>query len=111
MLPRCFPAHQLTLDQTCTCYSMCMAILERRVQILFDPSQYAALEAEAAAQRRSVAAIVREAVDERLRIGSTRRLRALDRLFARADRHPSPGPIDWEKEKDSFERESVRDIP
>ncbi|MCY7411533.1 MAG: ribbon-helix-helix protein, CopG family [Salinibacterium sp.] len=44
-----------------------MAILERRVQVLFDPAQYAALEAEAAAQRQSVASVIREAVDERLR--------------------------------------------
>lgn len=88
-----------------------MATLERRVQVLFDPAQYAALEAEAAAQRQSVAAVIREAVDARLRARRTTQQEALDRLFASADTDPSLGPIDWEAEKDSFEREYLRDLP
>jgi hypothetical protein len=88
-----------------------MATLERRVQVLFDPAQYAALEAEAAAQRQSVAAIIREAVDARLRVRRTTQLEALERLFARADSGPALGPIDWEAEKDAFERDILRDIP
>lgn len=90
---------------------MCMATLERRVQVLFDPAQYAALEAEAAAQRQSVAAIIREAVDARLRARRTTQQEALARLFARADANPTPGPIDWEVEKEAFERDILRDIP
>jgi hypothetical protein len=36
---------------------------------------------------------------------------ALARYLARGDAHPTPGPIDWEDEKDSFERDSLRDLP
>jgi hypothetical protein len=88
-----------------------MATLERRVQVLFDPAVYAALEAEAEAERQSVAAVIRDAVDARLRIRKTSKQEALARMFARADRLPSTGPIDWEAEKDSFEREYLRNLP
>lgn len=88
-----------------------MATLERRVQVLFDPAQYAALEAEAVAQRQSVAAVIREAVDEKLRTRRSTQQEALARLFASADTDPSLGPINWEAEKDSFEREYLRDLP
>jgi hypothetical protein len=88
-----------------------MATLERRVQILFDPAQYAALETEAESQRQSVAAIIREAVDERLRARKSSRQEALARFLASGDAHPTPGPIDWDEEKDSFERESMRHLP
>lgn len=90
---------------------MCMATLARRVQVLFDPAQYAALEAEASAERQSVAAIIREAVDDRLRARRSTQQEALQRLFARADANPTAGPIDWDKEKDGFERDILRDIP
>ena len=88
-----------------------MATLERRVQVLFDPAQYAALEAEAVAQRQSVAAVIREAVDEKLRTRRSTQQEALARLFASADTDPSLGPINWEAEKGSFEREYLRDLP
>ena len=88
-----------------------MATLDRRVQVLFDPAQYAALEQEAKDERQSVAAIIREAVDERLRRQHSGRREALERFFASGDAYPSPGPIDWEEEKDAFERESLRDLP
>jgi len=90
---------------------MCMATLDRRVQVLFDPAQYAALEAEAAAQRQSVAAVIREAVGARLRARKTTQSEALDRLFASADTDSSLGPIEWEAEKDAFERDALLDIP
>lgn len=88
-----------------------MATLERRVQVLFDPAQYAALEAEATAHRQSVAAVIREAVDERLRRRKSSQQEALARFLASGDAHPTPGPIDWNEEKDSFDRESLRDLP
>ena len=94
---------------TCTCYSMHMSTLDRRVQVLFDPVQYAALEHEASLRNQSVAAVIREAVAERLREPKTSATEALERLFASGDAHPTPGPIDWEAEKDSFEREFPTD--
>ncbi len=81
-----------------------MATLDRRVQVLFDPAQYAALEHEASLRNQSVAAVIREAVAERLRQPRATATEALARLFASADAHPTPGPIDWEAEKDEFER-------
>ena len=88
---------------------MCMATLDRRVQVLFDPARYAALEAEAAAERQSVAALIREAVDERLSRNKKSRRDALERLLASADE--TGPPIDWEEEKESFERECLKDLP
>jgi hypothetical protein len=88
-----------------------MATLERRVQVLFDPEQYAELEAEAAAVHLSVGALIREAVDERLARRRRSASEALDRLWARADALPPTGPVDWEDEKELMERASLRDLP
>lgn len=86
-----------------------MATLERRVQVLFDPAVYAALEEEAESQRQSVAALIREAVNDRLERRRISRRDALERLLASAD---SDGPpIDWDAEKESFERGYLRDLP
>ena len=86
-----------------------MATLERRVQVLFDPSVYAALEQEAESQRQSVAALIREAVNDRLERTRISRRDALERLLASAD--ADGPPIDWDAEKETFERESLRDLP
>jgi hypothetical protein len=86
-----------------------MAVLQRRVQVLFDPGQYAALEAEAAAERRSVAAVIREAVDDRLRRRRQSKHDALAELFALADADPVAAPEDWEAFKDDLEADATRD--
>ena len=88
-----------------------MATFERRVQVLFDPAQYEELEAEAAATHQSVGALIREAVDERLARRRLTAKEALERLWARADAHPTTGPIDWAAEKELMERDSLRDLP
>lgn len=88
-----------------------MAVLDRRVQLLLDPRQYAALEREAEAQKQTVSALIREAVDERLNRAKQTRREALDRLFARADEQPEAPPIVWSEVKDSFESDFLRDLP
>lgn len=88
---------------------MCMATLQRRVQILFDPAQYALLEEEAARERSSVAAVVREAVDDRLKRRRGSKADALARLMKRAGENPVP-MSDWATEKDDLDRESLRNI-
>ena len=88
-----------------------MATLQRRVQILFDPTQYAALEAEAAATHQSVAAVVRDAVNDRLRRTRRSKQAALESLFRSADADPVPAPEDWEAFKDELEAEALRDRP
>jgi hypothetical protein len=103
--------HAGPIKHVYACYCMCMASLNRRVQVLFDQAQYAALEAEAGAQRQSVAAVIREAVGTRLQSRKTTQSEALDRLFASADTDPDLGPIEWEAEKDAFERDPLLDIP
>ena len=94
----------MSILNTCTCYRVCMATLDRRVQVLFDPAQYAALEREASKRNQSVGAVIREAVGDRLRPSTTDKQAALARLLARADSLTSE-PIDWEREKDAFERD------
>lgn len=81
------------------------------MQVLFDAATYAALEAEADTERQSVAAVIREAVSERLDRRRSNKSAALERLFARADQLPDAGPIDWATEKESFERDFFHDIP
>lgn len=44
---------------------MHMSLLERRLQILLDQERYAKVEEEAARSGRSVAAVIREAIDVR----------------------------------------------
>ena len=92
-------------------YSMCMPTLQRRVQILFDPVQYAPLEEEAAANRQSVASIIREAVADRLNRRKRSKREAFERLASRSTAAGVPAPTDWQKEKDEFERSSLADIP
>lgn len=87
-----------------------MATLEKRVQVLFDEELFSRLQTEAAAERMSVGALIREAVQQRLSMRRQTALEALNRLFARADEHPS-GPIDWTEEKELMEREYLRNIP
>ncbi|MFD4422481.1 ribbon-helix-helix protein, CopG family [Agromyces sp. NPDC058484] len=88
-----------------------MATLERRVQVLFDAERYAELEAEAAASRQSVGALIREAVDDRLARRRRTAREALAELWASADARPTRGAIDWSAEKGDFERESLRNLP
>lgn len=88
---------------------MCLATFDRRVQILLDPARYAALEHGASVHRQSVASLIREAVDERLRRSRQTKMEALERLLSSAD--VTGPPIMWEKVKDSFERDYLRDLP
>ncbi|GAB2527423.1 ribbon-helix-helix protein, CopG family [Paramicrobacterium agarici] len=90
-----------------------MATLEKRVQVLFDPEQYARLEAEARAERMSVGALIREAVDDRLDRKRSDARAALEELFARADENPMPAMSaeEWEEHKDDLlNRPSLMDI-
>lgn len=88
-----------------------MATLERRVQVLFDEELYERLLAEAQAERMSVGAFIRDAVEDRLGNRRTEAQAALRRLWARVDAQPPVGPIVWEEEKELMEREYLRNIP
>ena len=84
-----------------------MSVLDRRVQVLFDPEEYARLEAAARQQRRSVAAIVRESVRRTLDQRTPRRQATLSRLLARADSSPAAPVGDWREVKNDFERDTL----
>lgn len=86
-----------------------MATLEKRVQVLFSVEQYARVEAEAVAEGMSVGAYIRRAVDYRIASKNRDREDAWDRIFARADALPPSGPIDWDEEKNAFDRDILRD--
>jgi len=79
-----------------------MPTLQRRVQVLFDPDKYSALESLARSQKRSVGSVVREAVDDRLQRLTKDRMAAFERLLASA-RSEEGVEEDWETIKASFE--------
>lgn len=91
-----------------------MATLEKRVQVLFSTEQYARVEAEAMADRMSVGAYIRHALDGWMDRKRSDAMAALERLFERADQNPTPAftPEEWEQHKeDLLDRPSLRDIP
>lgn len=85
-------------------YHIVMATLEKRVQVLFSNEQYARVEAEAAQQRMSVGAFIREAVDERMQRKRADAKAALQQLFDWADKHPISAPTteEWDVMKDEM---------
>ncbi|MCL2316361.1 MAG: hypothetical protein FWC46_04645 [Actinomycetia bacterium] len=84
-----------------------MPILERRVQVLFDPQEYEALADLARTQNRSVGSIIRESVQRTLSRPASAREAALGRLLARAGDAPVG---DWDTVKDGFERTALEAI-
>jgi hypothetical protein len=88
-----------------------MATLERRVPVLFEPDQYAALLHLARAEGRSVGAVVREAVDQRLSTRRDGRRAVAEQLIASARRQTGQAPMEpWEDVKAGFEREHLAGI-
>lgn len=61
---------------------MSMSKLERRLQILIDEDRYRQLAAHARTQGTSVAAVVRQAIDQVIRPDQARRRRAWQRIAA-----------------------------
>jgi len=68
------------------------------MQVLIDEERFDRLEAEAAAQGTSVAAVVRSAIDEHLASGRVVREAAGRRLIAQFDDGGEPEP-DWAESK------------
>ena len=81
-------------------------MLSKRVEVLFDPKQYTALEQEARRRGKSMGWLIREAV-ERLYLAPSRqeRLEAVKRLTSQNLDLPP-----WEKAKEIIIREQVRGL-
>ncbi|MDR0627001.1 MAG: ribbon-helix-helix protein, CopG family [Bifidobacteriaceae bacterium] len=80
-----------------------MAVLERRLQVLIDAERGELLERLARTEGKSVGAVVREAVDQRLAQAGADKTAALGRLLERAaapDQRPSE---DWSVIKANLE--------
>jgi len=77
------------------------------MQVLIDDERFQRLEAEAAAQRTSVAAVVRAAIDEHLASGQVTRAEAARRLLAQFDDGGEPEP-DWAESKQELLDDLVR---
>lgn len=91
-------------------HSMCMSLLERRVQILIDPQQYSELEREAARTGRSVAYLIRESITDPLAGLRSSRSAAAERLLASADSLDSPED-DRVVTKAALEQELIGKLP
>lgn len=87
-----------------------MSGLDRRVQILVSPDQYADLEREAVRTSRSVASLIRESIDDHLAGLRSHRSGAAERLLASADSLDSPAD-DWAVTKLAMEQELIGKFP
>lgn len=75
---------------------MCMS-LDRRLQLLLDEERYARIEAIARRERRSVASVIREAIDAHTSATPGRREEAWSRILE-AETMPVPSPADLRAE-------------
>ncbi|MDR1449622.1 MAG: ribbon-helix-helix protein, CopG family [Propionibacteriaceae bacterium] len=82
-----------------------MAVLERRLQVLIDPERGELLERLAKTQGKSVAAVVREAVDDKLARAGAVKQAALERLLERAETPDERPSEDWPVIKAHIEEE------
>lgn len=85
-----------------------MATPEKRVQVLFDPEQYALVEAQARTNSMSVGALIREAVDEYLKRWRFESTRTLREMFKRADETPIVDPVSVEEWYRAYDDELAR---
>lgn len=69
---------------------MCVSALERRLQILLDRERFARVEGEAARSGRSVAAVIREAIDLRFASEEAPRAAAASAFLDLTDRADEP---------------------
>jgi predicted DNA-binding protein len=77
---------------------MCMSLMDKRLQLLLDTERYRKVEAEASRSGRSVAAVIREAIDHRFADDTTARAEAGRRLLGSSTVARGDEP-DWSESK------------
>ena len=77
-----------------------MHMLNHRLQILIDEPRYQRLKSEARERKTSVAAVIREAIDQVFPVGSSRRSGAARAVLA-ADPMPVPGVDELRAEREA----------
>jgi hypothetical protein len=89
-----------------------MAVMERRLQLLLDEARYSRLAAESKATGRSVASLIREAIDTRWDADAAKR-RAAARRMLEWITPPTPGEReeDWDVIKRAIEDDIVARLP
>jgi predicted DNA-binding protein len=83
---------------------MCMSVMERRLQLLLDQERYDRVEQEARRSGRSVAAVIREAIDVRFESDFSIRAEAIRSLLEET-REPVGVEPDWSESKELMDRE------
>ncbi len=86
-----------------------MSILERRLQILLDQARYSKVEEEAARSGRSVAAVIREAIDLRFAPGASARSAAAADFLAMTGSPTEPGE-EWSDAKSAMAADLARRV-
>jgi predicted RNA-binding Zn ribbon-like protein len=76
-----------------------MSVMERRLQLLLDQTRYDRVAAEAERSGRSVAAVIREAIDQRFPSGDQARLDALGDFLALTENPVGERGQSWEEIK------------
>lgn len=87
-----------------------MSLLERRLQILLDQERYALVESEALLSGRSVAAVIREAIDLRFSADVTLRPHAAAAFLAATADPGGPGE-GWAEVKAAMDDDLARRLP
>ena len=80
-----------------------MSLMERRLQLLLDQERYDRVAAEASRSGRSVAAVIREAIDLRFDDSGSRRAAGMAELLALADGPDAPAGVDASVYKDEWD--------
>src|SRR5207249_3160736 len=78
----------------------CMCMLEHRLQILLDSDRYAKLTREAELRGVSIAAVIRDAIDE-LPAGAERRMAAIAAILGAEPMEVPSDPADLRRELDA----------
>lgn len=87
-----------------------MSALERRLQILLDHERFSLVESEAARSGRSVAAVIREAIDLRFASDVAVRANAATAFLESTSEPGGPGE-DWEAVKAALASDLERRLP